>query len=59
MTDGAAAPTITVAAIQMEPRIGESERNIARSLDMTARAADKGATLLVLPELTRWLQRAD
>ncbi len=52
MTDGAAAPTITVAAIQMEPRIGESERNIARSLDMIARAADKGATLLVLPELT-------
>ena len=44
--------SITVAAIQMEPLIGQVERNRAHSLDLIAQAADRGATLAVLPELT-------
>jgi predicted amidohydrolase len=43
---------ITVAAIQMEPRISEPVRNLAHSLALISAAADRGATLLVLPELT-------
>jgi N-carbamoylputrescine amidase len=43
--------TITVAAVQMEPRIGEPERNRAHSLDLIEQAADCGARLIVLPEL--------
>jgi predicted amidohydrolase len=43
---------IIVAAIQLEPRIGEPERNRRHSLEMIERAADQGATLVVLPELT-------
>ena len=43
---------ITVAAIQMEPRVGQVDRNRAHSLDLIAQAADRGATLAVLPELT-------
>jgi predicted amidohydrolase len=35
----------------MEPRVGEKERNVARSLEWIARAADAGAQLAVLPEL--------
>jgi predicted amidohydrolase len=42
---------ITVACIQMEPRIGEKEANVARSLEKIAEAAAKGARLIVLPEL--------
>lgn len=44
--------TITVAAIQMEPRIGEPERNRTHSLNLIGQAADRGARLVVLPELT-------
>ncbi len=44
--------TITVAAIQMEPRIGQPERNRVHSLDLIGQAADRGAILAVLPELT-------
>ena len=43
---------IIAAAIQLEPRIGEPERNRRHSLEMIERAADQGATLIVLPELT-------
>jgi N-carbamoylputrescine amidase len=43
---------IIAAAIQLEPRIGELERNRRHSLEMIERAADQGATLVVLPELT-------
>ena len=46
-----AAETVRVACIQMHPEIGELERNVARSLELCAEAADAGATLLVLPEL--------
>lgn len=42
---------LTVASIQMEPRIGEKERNLARSIELMEEAAAKGAQLLVLPEL--------
>jgi predicted amidohydrolase len=39
------------AAVQMEPRIGETARNVERSLEMIAAAAAAGAQLVVLPEL--------
>jgi N-carbamoylputrescine amidase len=42
---------IKVACIQMEPKIGEKKANLARSLEKIAHAADKGARLIVLPEL--------
>ncbi len=40
-----------VAALQFEPIIGETARNIERSLQLIDEAADLGAELLVLPEL--------
>lgn len=42
---------IRVACIQMEPHVGEPERNLAASLAHIREAAAAGATLLVLPEL--------
>lgn len=42
---------VTVACIQMEPIVGEKERNIRRSVEMIGEAAGKGADLIVLPEL--------
>jgi N-carbamoylputrescine amidase len=42
---------IGVACIQWEPRIGEKEVNLARSLALIEEAAGKGAKLIVLPEL--------
>jgi predicted amidohydrolase len=42
---------ITVACIQMEPKIGEKELNVSRSVEKIANAAAKGAKLIVLPEL--------
>jgi predicted amidohydrolase len=44
--------SLRVACLQMEPRVGEKERNVARSLELIAGAADAGAKLAVLPELT-------
>jgi predicted amidohydrolase len=43
--------TIVAAAVQMEPRIGEAARNIAHSVELMEQAADRGARLIVLPEL--------
>lgn len=43
--------TIRVASIQFEPRIGERDANLARSGELIRRAAEKGAILVVLPEL--------
>jgi N-carbamoylputrescine amidase len=40
-----------VACLQMEPRIGEAQANVARSLELIAQAARAGAKLAVLPEL--------
>lgn len=42
---------VRVACIQTEPIVGEKDRNVSRSLEMIAKAADNGARLLVLPEL--------
>lgn len=40
-----------VACLQMEPRIGQVQANVARSLELIAQAARAGARLVVLPEL--------
>ena len=40
-----------VACLQMEPRIGQVQANVARSLELIAQAAQAGARLAVLPEL--------
>lgn len=42
---------LRVACLQMEPRVGQKERNLARSLDLIRGAAEAGARLAVLPEL--------
>ncbi len=42
---------MTVACIQMEPKIGEKEANVARALEKIAEAAGNAAKLIVLPEL--------
>lgn len=42
---------VTVACLQMRPAVGETAKNVARSLEMIDAAAAKGAGLLVLPEL--------
>ena len=42
---------ITVACIQMEPKIGEKELNVSRSVEKIANAAARGAKLIVLQEL--------
>lgn len=47
----AAESPVRVACIQMEPRVGELEANIADSVSRIAAAAAQGARLIVLPEL--------
>lgn len=42
---------VRIACIQMEPSVGEKDKNVAKSLEMIERAADQGARLVVLPEL--------
>lgn len=42
---------VRIACVQMEPIVGEKDRNVRRSIEMIEEAADKGATLVVLPEL--------
>jgi predicted amidohydrolase len=42
---------VRVACIQMEPIVGEKERNLRHSLSLIGKAADNGANLIVLPEL--------
>lgn len=49
---GSARHLVTVASVQMEPRIGHKEDNVARSVALVERAAAGGAALVVLPELT-------
>ncbi len=48
---GTAGHLVTVASIQMEPRIGHKDENLARSVALVERAAAGGAALVVLPEL--------
>ena len=42
---------VKIACCQMEPIVGEKERNIRRSSEMIEEAAKEGANLIVLPEL--------
>ena len=53
MTDGPHLPesNVRIACLQMAPRVGEKDRNLARSLEMIDEAAAAGANLVVLPEL--------
>ena len=43
---------LRVACLQMEPRIGHKDANVARGLELIAEAAAAGARLVVLPELS-------
>ena len=43
---------LRIACVQMEPRVGEKGRNVARGLELISRAAEGGANLVVLPELS-------
>jgi predicted amidohydrolase len=51
MTAGPVESYLRVACVQMEPVVGETRRNVARTLEFIAQAADRGAQLVVLPEL--------
>jgi len=42
---------VKVAAVQMEPRVGDKAGNVKRQLHLIAEAAAQGVRLLVLPEL--------
>ncbi len=42
---------LRVACVQMEPRVGENEFNLALTCDRIEQAAEQGAGLIVLPEL--------
>jgi N-carbamoylputrescine amidase len=42
---------LRVACVQMEPRVGHTEANVAHSVELIAQAAQAGAQLAVLPEL--------
>ncbi|MBQ3661419.1 MAG: hydratase [Firmicutes bacterium] len=42
---------VKVAVVQMEPVVGETEKNLANCLAKVTEAADNGAQLIVLPEL--------
>ena len=42
---------VRIACIQMEPKVGQKQANVDKSLAFIERAADQGARLIVLPEL--------
>jgi N-carbamoylputrescine amidase len=42
---------VKIACIQMEPIVGQKERNVRRTLELVEGAATQGARLIVLPEL--------
>lgn len=42
---------VKIACIQMEPIVGEKEKNLWRSIQAIEEAATQGAKLIVLPEL--------
>lgn len=42
---------VKIACIQMEPVVGEKQRNLSRSIEFIGTAAKNGADLVVLPEL--------
>ena len=41
---------VRLAAVQMEPRIGETARNVDACIDWMTRAAGEGARLVAFPE---------
>ena len=45
------ADTVKVACLQLHPRVGDKDANVAASLAWIERAAAQGARLIVLPEL--------
>ena len=51
MTTSEPESSVRIACLQMEPCVGEKDRNLARSLEMIGEAAEAGANLVVLPEL--------
>lgn len=55
--------SVTVAAIQFEPALGQKERNIEQLLRLTEQAARAGAALIVHPEMATsgycWHSRAE
>jgi predicted amidohydrolase len=42
---------VKIACIQMEPKVGEKDANVKKTLEMIDQAANEGAKLIVLPEL--------
>jgi predicted amidohydrolase len=42
---------IKVAAVQIEPHIGDKDFNLKKMIEFIDKAADEGANLIVLPEL--------
>jgi N-carbamoylputrescine amidase len=42
---------VTIACVQMEPKVGDKEGNVRKSVAMIKEASDRGARLVVLPEL--------
>jgi N-carbamoylputrescine amidase len=51
MTTEIAESKLRIACLQMQPHVGQKERNVACSLELIERAAAEGANLVVLPEL--------
>lgn len=49
--EGQGFPDLVVASVQMEPRVGHTAANVARSVELIEQAAAKGASIVVLPEL--------
>ena len=51
MNSPALAP-VRVACCQLEPQVGQKAANLARTADFIERAAQGGANIIVLPELS-------
>lgn len=49
--EGQGFPDLAVASVQMEPHVGHTAANVARSVALIEQAAAKGASIVVLPEL--------
>ena len=45
-------PLVTVAGVQMKPKVGRKAENLESTLGFIEAAADQGAQLIVLPELS-------
>ncbi|MGJ7604121.1 nitrilase family protein [Variovorax sp. LT1R20] len=49
--EGLGFPDLVVASVQMEPHVGHTAANVARSVQLIEEAAAQGASIVVLPEL--------